>query len=193
MLGHYIRIEDKNLLLGNSRIRSIKNELHFYFSPFENLFYDGDINEALYNESDSSLEKNFEIMYGVLRQKSDDMQLSSSHMISVVNNDERFEWGVSSYDGPLPKGFIKNHVGKFDVMAYMQLLDFVKNYYGTLLDNFSVKNINPGPWKSSLKEMGMNVGKPLFYSLRFLGFSVDEKFNSHYLKTHKYAKNNGFV
>lgn len=75
----------------------------------------------------------------------------------------------------MPEGLIKGHDGKFDIIAHLQTLDYLKKNFRESTNKFFVKHENlDAHWKKSLKEMGMNVGKLGYTVGKFICANVDE-------------------
>lgn len=49
ILGHYIKMDDKNFLIGNSKILRKNDSLYLDFNPFAELFNDRVIIDTYYN------------------------------------------------------------------------------------------------------------------------------------------------
>jgi hypothetical protein len=181
-LDHYIKMGEKELLLGTSKVVPKKDCLYFDFDPYIGIFNELSLLERFGGDK----------VLDVITKKSHDSSLSRFRTIFDIQYDKGY--GSLIWNSHDALGFIKGYAGKFDVVSYVQSLDNLKNAFSTALDKFSVKNVNITPeWRDTLKKMGMNVGKIWYRPLSIIGAPVDETFNNHYTKAHSYAQKNGLI
>lgn len=194
ILGHYIKIDNEELLVGNSKIEQKNDSLYFDFNPFAELVNDRVIIDEFYRGSAAFFKGDSENLVKMVSQKNSNDNLKEFTFISNIKQDQRAVWNIYFYTAPIPEGLVKGYNGKFDVLSHFQTLDYLKNNFKESVNKFVVTPINlDAHWKGTLKEMGMNVCKPGYGVGKFFGAHVDEHFNKYYIKTYAHLMDNGFI
>lgn len=193
-LEHYIKIADKEFLLGNTKINIDSSEKFLYidFDPFSELIDERKVIDYFIDEQKKDRIYLMNIADLIIK-KSKDKELSSYRFISKVKNHDLNKEGIINtlIDA---EAMIKNYRGRFDIVANMQSSEYIRDTFGFSADKFFVEHINADPyWKGILKKMNINSGKSWYPFMKSAGFHVTESFYLYENKILNYAKNEGFL
>ncbi|MEM4637759.1 MAG: hypothetical protein QXK76_01875 [Candidatus Woesearchaeota archaeon] len=193
-LEHYIKIEDKDFLLGNTKVNIDSSEKFLYidFDPFSELIDERKVIDYFIDEQKKDRIYLMNIADLIIK-KSKDRELSSYRFISKVKNHDLNKESVVNelIDA---EAMIKNYRGRFDIVANMQSSEYIRDTFGFSADKFFVEQVNLDPyWKETLKKMNINSGKSWYPFMKSAGFHVTESFYLYENKILKYAKNEGFL
>ncbi|GIU68848.1 MAG: hypothetical protein KatS3mg002_0084 [Candidatus Woesearchaeota archaeon] len=192
-LGHYIKIADNELLLGNTKIYA--NPSGFFeidFNPFAELIDERRVIEYYLDEKKKDRLYLNDIADLIIK-KSKDNKLLSYRFISNIKEDERNS-ELHNYTILRPEGMIKNHRGKFDVLATIQTAQYLKENFSHVENDFCVKYVSIDPeWKNQLREMKLNAGFSWYSLAKSISLPIDECLYYYHFKIERYAKEKGFL